>query len=653
MSSRSSRKRPALMASASPMIEPPTRKSRREIVEVETLQAELEHERSLRAIDSKRFVQSKQRLETQLKFAAEENQEQKSLLEELREEHDKHLQQLRSALKRTKEDLLEAQADLDEERAMASEQELEENPLVTRLQEDLQAQSTENDQLRDTIAALRKDLQEMMEKENTASNHQAKASDSISEARPEVLQELNKVRIQLAESERKTRQYKRIAEEAAKKSKDAIQIQEKLRASHKRTEQLESELKDTSLAKETLQESLRKWQQELGSVMATFGRPKADLSVLRQYVNDMNKREQDAETKSKNLKTRLEKSETRIQTLEAQANSFARKETAWNTERKQAETQKQHLEQQIKVLQGQEGVYKREVESLRSIVKTFDDLPIGGSKAPPANLQLVEARFQAARDQVELLKQANEGLQTNLASSTKETQDLQNKHNTVLEKFGKLRDALYAERAKAEKAMERANEAEILAGKGSFNPNTTRVLHFSNNPLTMALKDEIVILKKQVEVLSNGNKNLKKSYATDVDPNKLHQRLKQSFKEQISRFREGVYLMTGYKVRTDWRPSGVWFQRTVCSFSDTHSFQSFLGRHDSRKRPLQVQGSLRLCRTGARLFVVSMARGQGGDLVGFVAHRIRKDSHQESLVRIHDQVSLAAGLFGKCTIDAF
>jgi len=547
MSSRSSRKRPALMASASPMIEPPTRKSRRETVEVETLQAELEHERSLRALDSKRFVQSKQRLEKQLRFAAEENLEQKSLLEELREEHDKHLQQLRSALKRTKEDLLEAQADLDEERAMASEQELEENPLVTRLQEDLKAQSTENDQLRDTIAALRRNMQEMMDKENS-SNQQPKASDSISEARPEVLQELNKVRIQLAESERKTRQYKRIAEEAAKKSKESMEMKEKLRASHKRMEQLESDLKDTSLAKETLQESLRKWQQELGSVMASFGRPKADLSVLRQYVNDMNKREKDAETKSNNLKNRLEKAEARTRTLETQANFFGRKETVWNTERQQAETQKQHLEQQIKVLQGQEDVYKREIESLRSIVKTFDDLPIGGSKAPPANLQLVEARFQAARDQVELLKQANETLQTNLANSTKETQGLQSKHNTVLEKFGKLRDALYAERAKAEKAMERANEAEILAGKGAFNPNTTRVLHFSNNPLTVALKDEIAILKKQVEVLSNGNKNLKKSYATDVDPNKLHQRLKQSFKEQISRFREGVYLMTGYKV---------------------------------------------------------------------------------------------------------
>ena len=70
------------------------------------------------------------------------------------------------------------------------------------------------------------------------------------------------------------------------------------------------------------------------------------------------------------------------------------------------------------------------------------------------------------------------------------------------------------------------------------------------NPLTIALKEEINVLKKQVEVLSCGDSSKKNkiSISTDVDPNKLHQRLKQSFKEQISRFREGVYLMTGYKV---------------------------------------------------------------------------------------------------------
>ncbi len=513
-------------------------------MELETLQAELEHERSLRALDAKRFVQGKQRLETQLRFAAEEVQEQKSLLEELREEHDRHLDQLRRALKRTKEELLETKEELDEERALASEQALEEDPRVNQLQEDLDAQSTENDQLKETLADLRNDLREMMEKQESSTTTPQSIAVS-SEARPEVLQELNKVRIQLSEQERKTRQYKRIAEESQKKAKDALQEKEKLRSCGKRIEQLEIELKETNLDKEKLQESLRKWQQDLASCMASLpGNPKADLSVLKKYVQETKKMEAEAGRKQKALQEKLEKAHALIQTLESTAKAFGRKEERWNIERKDLEKQHQLLEKDVSVYKGQEDVYKREVESLRKIVKTFDDLPLGNSKAAPANLRVLEVSLQAAKDQVVVLKEAKEAMHKDLADSVLEKQGLQTKHNAVLEKFGKLRDALYAERSKAEKAMERANEAEILAGKGSFNPNTTRVLHLSHNPLTMALKDEIAILKKQLEV--SGQKG--KKYSSDVDPNKLHQRLKQSFKEQISRFREGVYLMTGYKV---------------------------------------------------------------------------------------------------------
>jgi len=100
-------------------------------------------------------------------------------------------------------------------------------------------------------------------------------------------------------------------------------------------------------------------------------------------------------------------------------------------------------------------------------------------------------------------------------------------------------------RSRVERAEERANQAEALAGKGSFNPDMTQVLHFHETPLIEALKEEIEVLKRQVESVK-GEKATKSAVA--VDPDKLNQRLKENFKEQISLFREGVYLMTGYKV---------------------------------------------------------------------------------------------------------
>ena len=575
MSSRGSRKRPAL-SEASPInsslleYEPPTRRSRRDILscELETIQAELEHERSLRALDSKRFVQTKQRLEKQVEFAAEEIRDHKSLMEELREENERHLEQLRRALARTKKELLEVKADLDDERALASRKVLEDDPRLIKLEEDLDAKATENDKLQETIGELREDVKDLLEEQRNNTQQQQQQQqvsgmEDISEARPEVLKELNRVRVHLAESERKNRQYKRIAEEAQRKSKEFVQEKEKLRSANRHIEQLETELRESTLANESVSEKLTRWQ-ELGTVVAsilgpTSEKPKGldatpDISLLKQYLVDTKKRNVDSESKQTALKKQVDKADAIVQTLESEKKSFTRKESAWNEERRELERRQQLSQKDIKVLRGQEDVYKREVESLRSIVKTFDELPLGPSQGtktgPPANLRVLEVSLAAAREETSVLKSAKENLQEDLTSAVVEKEDLQKKHNTVLEKFGKLRDALYAERSKAEKAIERANEAEILAGKGSFNPSHTRVLHMGMNPLTMALKDEIAVLRKQVEVLTNGDisKKNKSAYSTDVDPNKLHQRLKQSFKEQISRFREGVYLMTGYKV---------------------------------------------------------------------------------------------------------
>ena len=187
--SQGSRKRPALSASspATPMHsslledEPPTRRSRRDILscELETIQAELEHERSLRALDLIRFVETKQRLEKQCAFAAEEVKESKALLEEIREENESILDQLRGTkdqlrrtMDRTKAELRDVRVDLDEERALASRQ-------------------------GQTIDDLRESMKLMLEEHQNSVDRQLQqqssgAGDAFSEARPEVLKEMNR-----------------------------------------------------------------------------------------------------------------------------------------------------------------------------------------------------------------------------------------------------------------------------------------------------------------------------------------------------------------------------------------------------------------------------------------------------------------------------
>jgi chromosome segregation ATPase len=371
--------------------EPPRRRFRKDVLtcELETLQAELDHERSLRALDGKRFLQEKQRLEKQLAFAMEETQEANQMLEDLQEKHHRYVEQLKRARAQAQEELRQVQDALGKERAAAAADALETDPRVKMLEDEVQARDQENKSLKGVIASLREELEQRMDLQaasasNALDNEEGNMSgnNALSEARPDVMKELNRVRIELADSERKNRQYKRAVEEAAQKSKQLIHEKERLRTANKRIEQLETDLRQETKARE----------------MAA------------------------------------------------------------------------------------------------------------------AELNNVKAE-----------------------------------HKVVLEKFGKLREAVYAERSKAEEALQRADQAEALAGKGSFDPEKTRVLHLSHNPFTEALKEEINVLKRQVDVLSGSNKK-KKAPAVDVDPNKLHQRLKQSFKEQIGRFREGVYLMTGYKV---------------------------------------------------------------------------------------------------------
>ncbi|KAG7362101.1 mitotic checkpoint protein [Nitzschia inconspicua] len=372
--------------------EPPLRRFRKDVLtcELETLQAELDHERSLRALDAKRFVQEKQRMEKQLQFAIEETQDANKLLEETQRQHDQYVEQLKRARNQAQAELRQVQDALGEERAVLAADALEDDPRLEHLREEVKAKETENKSLQGIIVSLKEELERKMDLEAATgaaasrdrNDKDTVSANALSEARPDVLKELNRVRILLADSERKNRQFKRAVEEAAQKSKQLIHEKERLRTANKRIEQVEAEL-----------------HQEI----------------------------------------------------------------------KRGET------------------------------------------------------------------------------TAAELQKLQDEHKTVLEKFGKLRDAVYAERSKAEQALQRADQAEALAGKGSFDPEKTRVLHLSNNPLTEALKEEINVLKRQVEVLSASNKK-KKPLGSDVDPNKLHQRLKQSFKEQIGRFREGVYLMTGYKI---------------------------------------------------------------------------------------------------------
>lgn len=554
---RSSRKR-ALVESIAD--EPLTHRSRHGVLEaqLETLQVELDHERSLRALDQKRYQQVQQRLERQVEFAVEETKEAKALMEELRKESEEYAKTLRTKHQALQQQYRDLQSALDEDR----DQTVEPDPQIQHLQEQLRAKGHENQGLKDTIADLQEEIGRLM-KRSSISAGSDNAVLQASPAPPNVMKELNSTRIQLAEAERKNRQLQRQNDELQRNSMEHLHQQERFQSATARVQHLQSELQDREQSLALAQAQVQSWN-EFGvhiSHLLNCSPPEKnvppELAVIKRHLHEATKESKDTQSKNQILQTELDAADDKIQELQRTIRELEHAKSSWSQQQQHLNKRLDVAEKQVQVLQGQEAVWKRELESLRLIVKTFDELPLPGkpSETSDAKVRMIQASLDAVTQELQIIKNGKDTLKKELEVALQEKLNLQTTHNSVLEKFAKLKEAVYAERTKAEKAEARAVHAEELAGKGSFNPETTRVLHLQHNPLTEALKQENNVLRRQIEVLTTKSK---KAVATtpvlDVDPNKLHQRLKESFKEQIGRFREGVYLLTGYKI--DMIPDG-------------------------------------------------------------------------------------------------
>ena len=564
-------------------------------IETTLLRAEVEHERSLRALDAKRFASTQQRLERHIQFAVEEATEAKTMMEEIRQQSEDYIDQWRQKYQVLQESYHDLQYRLDCEGAESVLSAPKEDDRVQQLKEQLQLREQETTGLHQTIQDLQQELALVLSR--TLVVPPSSPSDTItnpvllaSPAPPQVLKELNATRLYLQETERENRQLQRSYDKIQALNTELRRKQLEQSNASTRVTHLQQQLDERDQALALAQAQVASWTEfgtalshllQAGAVtptttttmtkknprVGTHPPPPAgvppELSVVQRYLQDATQEAREQHVQNQALESQLESADDKLQALQRTIRELEQSNNTLTSQLKDVQKHFQLSEGQVQVLQGQESVWKREVDALRSIVQTFDDLPLPGKTAAPeeasmAKWRMVQASADAAHDELKVLRQAKAALQSELDAALKAKSELQTKHQTVLDKFGKLREAVYAERTKAEKAEARAVQAEELAGKGSFNPETTRVVHMQTTPLTEALKQEVTVLRRQVEALSKTKKAVggvtTPTPGADVDPNKLHQRLKESFKEQIGRFREGVYLLTGYRI--DMIPDG-------------------------------------------------------------------------------------------------
>ena len=333
---------------------------------------------------------------------------------------------------------------------------------------------------------------------------------------------------------------------------------------------------------------------EIATVMRKF-------QTLHQQVHKL-------QTETTSLRTKHDHAQNRIQELNEGHTKLQTDHQRSHDKQVECKSQLAKALMELRTIQKKEKVWKREAEGMRSLLDTYEQMEdnmakqgktkteqqkfesvsasassIGTSSVSVkyeskantnATIQGLQLSLSTSQDEIKILKEQLETsnsekdvLQTKLAS-------LQSEHEAVRSKFIKLRSALMEAREKVSKAEDRAAKAETLAGKGSFSNSTTRVLHLPDNPLSKAirtkyeseiegLKAELLDMANLVNVgrsstsadatvtaaaAANSNTSMLSSSDPALDAEKFSKRLKDQFREQISLFREGVHIITGYKI---------------------------------------------------------------------------------------------------------
>lgn len=527
---------------------------------LQALQAELEHERSMRSIDQKRAAQLQTRLEKQVAFAVEEADQAKATLEQVQEESSRLAAQLRQARDEALEELRECQMELEDQVTHPDESLLRMwEKKCHQLEAHVEAQAKTEAALREELTNLQKDMDERWQKRESTTPTKPPAV--LEEAPPTILKELNRTRIKLADTERQLRQAQRALEEAETRNRRLIGEREEARTASQRLSSVEQRLGEIQCEHDLAVAENQNWRtfkQSLASQLTRqgitlrheSGGPPEVATILR-FLEQAQSKAIELEASTTALRQENERLHAQVIESENAANKSSDQAAQAVNMYKASQSQLDESQRKLATLEAQQAISQREIDSLRALIKTFDDMPLSPMKGPvdfgspklDTSSKTLEVSLATMEQRFKLLSGEKERLEKELDAAKKANQEQQEELERLKEKFGKLREALLAERTKVERAEARANEAETLAGKGSFNPETTRVLHLKETPLTEALKEEITVLRRQLEA-AKGDRASKHG----PDPEKLNKRLKENFKEQISLFREGVYLMTGYKV---------------------------------------------------------------------------------------------------------
>jgi hypothetical protein len=402
----------------------------------------------------------------------------------------------------------------------------------------------------------------------------------FSPAPPAVLSELNRTRIKLADIERLNRQQSRKIDSLQLEAEKTVEYRELSQNTAGKLAKLENEHKILRREREALRIVETRWVEfrkelvnhNLGSEQLQGGEggdenTPPEIATLVRHLGKLEDKVQELESGASILKVKYDMTQLRLETMEKENNERNVEAQKWGDEKEVLKNKVMKADRELKIIQSQERVWKREADSMRSLLDTYkameDNMANMGSVSKvdqksrsenDATIQGLRLSLSTAKEEVLLLNGQLDTVKSERHTVGQELSALTEEHEQVRSKFLKLRDALFKEREKAEKAEDRAAQAENLAGKGAYNQQTTRVLHMQNNPLSNAVRKkyemEIEDLESELAEISALHKgsvpiSMAKSSDPALDAEKFSKRLKDQFRNHIALFREGVHIITG------------------------------------------------------------------------------------------------------------
>jgi Mitotic checkpoint protein len=592
--------------------------------QMDSLQIELDHERDGRRLDQKKSQHAVDVLQQKLLLLQTEMKQLRTLYDDTTEHDEKRIQQLTEA--RNKALHLNRQYQIQMEgmtgqhdpsssktqEATGSDQidaELERFQVLNeRLNEQILKYKENEFTYQNEIVNLKRTVEQKLQAFEEKSLSQYIKHPLLEEAPASVLQELNRCRIQLANRERQIRQMEKRLDSQTERCNALLHETEVHRMQTKRYPLLQSEIQSLHQQYAKQEAELNAWNDfahqlneiiQSSSLSASGHTSKGTISESETPTTQHTPPEittilRYLEMTKQQLTQAQKQMQYRQTLLHENRDDSASRSTSYNPKDESAEPENQHewkeheykiqlhmLSQQFDLSQNQILLYQREIDSYKQLIETYeqqiqfqfgkekhdDRAGSSHSRIDPA-YDTLRIQSESTKERLELLQDTHMNLVSQLQDSQTERAKSETELDRVRVKYKQLKDALDTEKDRRVVAEERMVQAELLSAKGSFDAGKTRILHFAETPLVQALKEEVEVLKRQLEQSALSTAAASSASPSDTsflnssstagmeaivtpglpNPEKLIQRLKENFKEQIAFFREGVYMITGYKV---------------------------------------------------------------------------------------------------------